>query len=120
MKIPKNNLSKLREEKKSSRESERASARADDDGFHLPEKGVKNRDEEFSKPAQAYVAAYKEHYTNSDLKAAFNLYRGVIAIYPESQEAMYSKKQIENIVALVVPAQEVFDAQVNMALVRFK
>ena len=81
---------------------------------------MKNKIEELSRSAQAYAAAYKEHYSNNNLKEAFNLYRDVIAAYPESQEAAYSKKQIENIVATIVPAQEIFDAQVNMALARFK
>lgn len=81
---------------------------------------MKNRIEELSRSVQAYVAAYKEHYANNHLKEAFNLYRDVIATYPESQEATYSKKQIENIVAAIVSAQEIFDAQINMALARFK
>ena len=63
--------------------------------------------------------AYAAHYATKDLKEAFELYRGVMASYPESQEAMYSQKQIENIVAALVPKQELFDAQVNMALARF-
>ena len=81
---------------------------------------MKTKIKEFSKSDQAYAVAYKEHYSNNNLKEAFNLYRDVIAGYPESQEAMYSKKQIENFAASIVPAQEIFDAQVNMALARFK
>ena len=81
---------------------------------------MKIKIKEFTKSAQSYAVAYKEHYSNNNLKEAFNLYRDVIAAHPESQEAMYSKKQIENIVAAIVPTQEIFDAQVNMALARFK
>jgi len=69
--------------------------------------------------AKDYAVAYAMHYATKNLKEAFELYRGVMAAYPESQEAMYSQKQIENIAAALVPKQELFDAQVNMVLARF-
>jgi hypothetical protein len=72
-----------------------------------------------TKAGQDYAVAYAAHYATKNLKEAFELYRGVMAAYPESQEAMYSQTQIENIVATLVPKQELFDAQVNMALARF-
>ena len=52
-----------------------------------------------------------------NLKEAFELYRGVMNAYPESQEARCSQEQIENIVAAIAK-QVLFDAQVNMALAR--
>jgi hypothetical protein len=36
--------------------------------------------------------------------------------HPETQEAEYSRSQIQNIVSTVVPNQELFDAQVELAL----
>ena len=80
---------------------------------------MKNKTQALTKAGQDYAAAYTAHYETKNLKEAFELYRSVIAAYPESQEAVYSQKQIENIVAALVPKQELFDAQVNMALARF-
>ena len=80
---------------------------------------MKIQTQALTKAGQDYAVAYAAHYATKDLKEAFELYRGVMASYPESQEAMYSQKQIENIVAALVPKQELFDAQVNMALACF-
>ena len=80
---------------------------------------MKKQTQVITKAAQDYAVAYAAHYGANDLKKAFELYRGVMATYPESREAVYSQKQIENIVAALVPKQELFDAQVNMVLARF-
>lgn len=72
-----------------------------------------------TRAGQDYAVAYAAHYATKNLKEAFELYRGVMAAYPESPEAMYSQTQIENIAAALVPKQELFDARVNMVLTRF-
>jgi len=63
-----------------------------------------------------YAAAHAAHYTTKDLHEALELYRGVMAEYPGTQEAGYSRTQIENIVGAVIPKQALFDAQLEMAL----
>jgi hypothetical protein len=63
-----------------------------------------------------YAAAYEAHYTTKDLHEALELYRGVIVAHPKTQEAEYSRSQIQNIVNAVVPKQELFDAQVDLAM----
>ena len=67
-----------------------------------------------------YTKAYDMHYKTKDLPKAFNLYRGVIADYPNTDEARYSLSQVQNIVNTVVPKHEVMDALVAMTLAHFK
>ena len=67
-----------------------------------------------------YAEAYAAHYTAKDLHGAMDLYKGVMTEHPDSDEAGYSRSQIHNIVKSVVPEQELFDSQVNMALAHFK
>jgi hypothetical protein len=67
-----------------------------------------------------YAAAYATHYTTKDLHEALELYRDVMAAHPNTQEAEYSRSQILNIVNAVVPKQELFDAQVDLALAHFE
>ncbi len=67
-----------------------------------------------------YTKAYDMHYKKKDLPKAFNLYRGIIADYPNTDEARYSLSQVQNIVNAVVPKQEVMDALVAMTLAHFK
>jgi hypothetical protein len=69
---------------------------------------------------QHYAAAYAAHYTTKDLHEAIKLYMGVMAAYPNTQEAEYSRSQIQNIVNVVVPKQDLLDAQVNLALAHFE
>ena len=69
---------------------------------------------------QKYAAAHAAHYTTKDLHQALELYKGVMAAYPNAQEAEYSRSQIQNIVNVVVPKQELFDAQVGLALAHFE
>ena len=57
---------------------------------------------------------------SEDLPKAFKLYRGIIADYPETEEAGYSLSQVQNIVNAVVPKKEVMDALVALTLVHFK
>ena len=65
---------------------------------------------------QQYAAAHAAHYTTKNLREALDLYKGIIAAHPDTREAGYSRSQIQNIVNAVVPEQELFDAQVDLAL----
>ena len=62
-----------------------------------------------------YVAAYTVHYTKANLREALELYMDIIGSHPNTQEAEYSRSQIQNIVNNVVPKQELLDAQVELA-----
>ena len=44
-----------------------------------------------------YEKAYNLHYFKSDFSKAIELYQEIIKDFPESEEAGYSKNQIENI-----------------------
>ena len=66
--------------------------------------------------AQQYAAAHAAHYTTKNLHGALELYRGIMAVHPNTQEAEYSRTQIHNIVKGVVPKQELLMAQVELAL----
>ena len=66
---------------------------------------------------QHYAAAHEAHYKAKDLGEALTLYQDLMNAHPEAQEAEYSRSQIQNIVSAVVPKQELFDAQVELALV---
>ena len=67
-----------------------------------------------------YTKAHDMHYKTKDLPKAFKLYRGIIADYPETEEAGYSLSQVQNIVNAVVPKQEVMDAIVALTLAHFE
>jgi hypothetical protein len=69
--------------------------------------------------SRQYAAAYAAHYTERDLPGALQLYVNVIASHPDEQEADFSRAQVQNIVNAVVPKQELFDAQVNLAATHF-
>ena len=68
---------------------------------------------------QDYEKAYGMHYKTKDLPKAFKLYRGIIADYPDTNEARYSLSQVQNIVNVMVPKQEVMDALVALTLAHF-
>lgn len=72
-----------------------------------------------SEPGRLYTTAHAAHYETKDLGKALVLYRGIMAAHPDSQEAAYSRSQINNIVKAVVPEQELFDAQLDLAMARF-
>jgi len=63
-----------------------------------------------------YAEAHTAHYTMKNLRKALELYKEVMAEYPNSKEAVYSRTQIQNIVKNVVPKQSLLDAQVELAL----
>jgi hypothetical protein len=43
-----------------------------------------------------------------------------MAAHPDTEEAKYSRSQIQNIVNAVVPKKELFDAQMKLALVQLE
>ena len=69
---------------------------------------------------QQYATAYEAHYTTKDMYKAFKLYERIIAAHPDTQEAGYSRSQVQNIVNTVVPKQKVMDALAKLALNHFK
>ena len=71
---------------------------------------------ELTEAGEQYVEAYAAHYTTKDLHKAIDLYKGIMAAYPNTKEAEYSRTQIQNIVQSVVPNQRLLDAQVELAL----
>ncbi len=66
--------------------------------------------------ARAYAVAYAAHYSERDLAKALQLYKDLITSHASAQEAGYSRAQIQNIVNTLVPAQELLDAQLELAL----
>lgn len=75
-----------------------------------------NDDRGLTESARAYASAYAAHYTERDLAKALQLYKQIMACHASTREAGYSRTQIQNIVHSVVPAQELLDAQVELAL----
>ena len=73
-----------------------------------------------TKAEEDYKLAYTSHYSEKNLKGAFDLYRRIITDHPESHESIYSRKQIENIVAQLIPKQEIFDVLINKLLKHFE
>jgi hypothetical protein len=69
---------------------------------------------------QQYATAYGAHYTTKDMYKAFKLYGRLIAAHPDTEEAGYSRSQVQNIVNAVVPKQKVMDALVALALSHFE
>ena len=69
---------------------------------------------------QQYATAYDAHYTTKDMYKAFKLYGRIIATHPDTEEAGYSRCQVQNIVNAVVPKQKVMDALVELALTHFE
>ena len=69
---------------------------------------------------QQYATAYDAHYTTKDMYKAFKFYGRIIAAHPDTDEAGYSRSQVQNIVNAVVPKQKVMDALVELALTHFE
>ena len=69
--------------------------------------------------SQQYAAAYAAHYETKDLREALELYKGILATLPDTQEAGYARSQILNIVKEVAPERELFEAQVGVAMANF-
>jgi hypothetical protein len=70
--------------------------------------------------SRAYDKAHSVHYATKDLHEALELYQGVLAAHPNTQEAGYSRTQMHNIVKGVVPKDDLMTAQVDLALARLE
>jgi len=70
--------------------------------------------------ARDYSAAYAAHYSQRDLAGALHLYRRLIGSHESTPQSGYSISQVQNIVKSVVPAQELLDAQIGLALARLE
>ena len=69
---------------------------------------------------QQYAAAYEAHCTTKDRRLAPQLYKGVMVEYPDSVEAGYSRSQIQDMAHAVVSAQDLCEAQRDLASARVK
>lgn len=76
-------------------------------------------DTERPEAGQQYAAAYATHYDTKDLREALVLYGRIMTVHPDTPEAGYSRSQIKNIVRAVIPAKELFDAQMSWAVAHF-
>ncbi len=65
--------------------------------------------------AGGYATAHEAHYGLKDLHQALGLYEGIVTAHPDSEEAGYSRSQIQNIVKMVVPAPDLVASQVALA-----
>ena len=81
----------------------------------LGEKDMR-KDTTLTVTGKQYAEAHAAHYTTKDLHKALDLYKGVMAAHPNTEEAEYSRTQMQNIVKSVVPKQNLLDAQVALAL----
>ena len=70
--------------------------------------------------ARDYAAAYAAHHSRRDLAGALHLYTRLIDSHGSTPESGYSISQVQNIVKSVVPAQELLDAQIGLALARLE
>lgn len=77
-------------------------------------------DTELTEAGQQYAVAHAAHYQTKNLREAIGLYKRVITAHRGTQEAGYSRSQIQNIVKTVVPEEKLFEAQVNLALAHCK
>ena len=75
-----------------------------------------NKEMVITAAGRQYTEAYKKHFASKDLFAALQLYKHVVASYPDSEEAEYSRTQIQNIMRDVVPKDVLYGAQLDMAL----
>ena len=74
-------------------------------------------------PAEAckqYSAAYESHYTDQNFYLAFCKYLDLINMYPSSIEAKYARTQIENLVKVLIPGDELLTALVQLLEQKFE
>jgi hypothetical protein len=64
------------------------------------------------------LAAYAAHYSGGDLATALQLYKKLMASHASAPDAGYSRTQLQDIIKLVVPEQELLDTQMELARVR--
>lgn len=78
------------------------------------------KEHKLSEAGEKYASAHTAHYTSNNLLEAIELYGAIMAAHPDTPEAEYSRAQINNIVAKVIPKQELLDTQIQLALTRLK
>ena len=66
-----------------------------------------------------YAAAHAAHYVARDPPLALQLYKEVLASHPSTEEADYSRTQVQNLVNAVVRKQELLEAQMDLAVAHF-
>jgi len=66
-------------------------------------------------PTQCYSEAYEAHYGRRELLSALLGYREIVTFHPRALEARWARAQMRNIAQLVVPAEELLEAQVELA-----
>ncbi len=62
-----------------------------------------------------YKKAHDKQYADKDLYTALQIYKKVVAKWPDLEEADYSRTQVQNIFREVVPKDVIFDTQIKMA-----
>jgi hypothetical protein len=67
-----------------------------------------------------YSKAYDAQYTTKDIHKAFTLYADIIAAYPDTEEAGYSRSQVQIIVNAVVPKKKIMDSLLELARIHFE
>ena len=77
-----------------------------------------SKDKGTTQAGRRYAAAHAAHYATKDFTEALGLYKGVMAEYPDTQEADYSRTQIHNIAKSVVPDRDILAAETEMTLVQ--
>lgn len=74
------------------------------------------RDIETTSAGHQYAAAYAAQYKVRDLPYAFTLYRQLLETHPDALEADDAQTQIDNIVAALVPKEELQEARLRLLL----
>jgi hypothetical protein len=74
------------------------------------------KEQVITEAGRKYAEAYKKHFSSKDLYGALQSYKEVVTSYPNSQEAEYSRTQIQNIMQDVVPKDVLYAAHLEMAL----
>ncbi|UCD24141.1 MAG: hypothetical protein JSW51_14125 [Gemmatimonadota bacterium] len=75
-----------------------------------------SNDAAHTEAGRQYAAAHAAHYAKKDLHEALGLYKNVMAGYPNTQEAEYSRTQMLNIAKSVVSKTDLLAAQVELTL----
>ncbi len=76
-------------------------------------------DIEVGEAGQQYAAAHAAHYGAHDLPLALQLYKAVLASHPSTQEADYSRTQVQNLVNAVISKKELLEVQMELAVAQF-
>ena len=67
-----------------------------------------------------YSTAYDAQYTTKDIHKAFTLYADIIVAFSDTEEAGYSRSQVQNIVNTVVPKNKIMDSLLELLRIHFE